>query len=58
MTHSLRCGDVIPGCAAVFEGDTEDDLLGQVAAHAAEDHGMTEVDDATLAQVQAAIRTS
>ena len=32
----LSCGDVMPGCAATFEADSEDDLLAQVGPHAAE----------------------
>ncbi len=58
MTHSLSCGDVVPGCATVLEGDSEDELLGKVTAHAKDDHGLTEIDDATLAQVKGAIRTT
>lgn len=57
MTHSLRCGDVIPGCAAVFTASTQDELLGQVASHAAEAHDLTNIDDATLDQVKSAITT-
>lgn len=58
MTHSLSCGDVVPGCATVLEADNEDELLGKVTTHARDDHGLTEIDDATLAQVKGAIRTT
>ncbi len=43
MTFKLACGDVMPGCAAHFEAGTQDELLQQVAAHAAADHGITEI---------------
>lgn len=43
MTFKLACGDVMPGCAARFETDTKDELMQQVVAHAAADHGITEV---------------
>ena len=43
MTFKLACGDVMPGCAAHFEAETQDGLLEQVAAHAAADHGITEI---------------
>lgn len=56
MTHTLQCGDVIPGCAAVLEGDSEDELMTKVADHAEADHGITEIDDETLSQVKAAVR--
>ncbi|MEO6653818.1 MAG: DUF1059 domain-containing protein [Ilumatobacteraceae bacterium] len=58
MSQHLKCGDVVPGCEATFESDTEDGLLQQVAKHAADDHGMTEIDDATLAQVKSKITES
>lgn len=58
MTQTLQCGDVIPGCASVFHDDTQDGLLGQVAKHAEADHGITEIDDATLSAVKNAIRTT
>lgn len=58
MSVNLSCGDVIPGCAAVFEADSEDELLGQVASHAADDHGITEIDADTLAKVKSVIRPS
>ena len=43
MTFKLACGDVMPGCAAHFESDDKDQLMQQVAAHAAESHGITEI---------------
>lgn len=43
MTFKLACGDVMPGCAAHFEHDDRDQLLGQVAAHASADHGVTDI---------------
>lgn len=56
MTHVLACGDVIPGCAAVLEGSSETELLEQVAGHAAQDHGITEIGDDVMGAVRAAIR--
>jgi len=43
---------VVPGCTAVFEGQTEDEILGQVAEHAARDHGMDSVPPDVVAQVR------
>ena len=34
MNFTMACGDVIPGCPAIFEADTQEDLMAQVAAHA------------------------
>lgn len=39
----FACGDVVPGCSAVMRGETEEEVLAAVAAHAKEGHGMTEV---------------
>lgn len=55
MARTLRCGDVVPGCAAEFHDGTDDGLLAQIAAHAAADHDMSEIDDDTLAAVKGAI---
>lgn len=38
----FRCGDVVPGCDAVFEG-TESEILERVADHAHDDHGLTDL---------------
>ncbi len=52
----FACGDIVPGCSATFEGDSDDAILGQVAAHARADHGMDEVQASLVDQVRAAIR--
>jgi predicted small metal-binding protein len=52
----FSCGAVVPGCTATFTGQSDDEILGQVATHAKEDHGMqevpTEVVDAVKANIQ------
>ncbi len=58
MTYSIACGDVMPGCAARFESDDEDDLLGQVTEHAQADHGISEVTPEVASAVKAAIKTA
>ncbi len=52
----FACGDVVPGCAATFSRPTEDELLADVGAHAAAEHGMTEVPPEVLDQVKAGIK--
>lgn len=56
MSFSLTCGDVMPGCSVRFEADTKDALLGEVAEHAKQDHGIEEVTPEVLGAVEAAIR--
>ncbi|MBD8605618.1 DUF1059 domain-containing protein [Aeromicrobium sp. CFBP 8757] len=51
---TFACGDVVPGCRASWVCDTEDDILVQVATHAA-DHGIVEVSDELVAAVRAHI---
>ncbi len=55
MTLNLSCGDVMPGCAATFSAETEDELLAQVGPHAAEAHGVTEVSPEVLESVRGAV---
>lgn len=51
----FACGDVVPGCGATFTGDSEDDILDQVATHAHDVHGLTEIGpelrDAVVAKI-------
>ena len=56
MTWTLACGDVLPGCTSVLAGETRDAVLAAVGAHAAADHGVSDVDAATLAAVEGALR--
>jgi predicted small metal-binding protein len=58
MEYTIACGDVMPGCPARFHAPTRDDLLGQVAGHAGEVHGITEFPPAVLAAVDGAIRAA
>jgi predicted small metal-binding protein len=40
---TFACGDVIPGCGAHFSAADEDGIFGQAAAHAAAEHGVTDL---------------
>ncbi|MFY0407692.1 DUF1059 domain-containing protein [Solicola sp. PLA-1-18] len=51
----FRCGDVVPGCTARFTG-TEDEILTQVAHHAARDHGLSVVPDHVVTAVRGAMQ--
>ncbi len=55
-TYSLACGDVMPGCAATFQAETEEELLQQVGPHAVDAHGISEVTPDVLEAVKGAIR--
>ena len=53
----IACTDVVPGCPFTAEAATEEELLQKVVAHAAHDHGITDVTPELAAQVKAAIKT-
>lgn len=58
MTFTLACGDVMPGCAARFEDTDREGLLGQVAGHAAEAHGIVDLTPEVLTAVESNILQS
>jgi predicted small metal-binding protein len=55
VSKHLQCGDVVDGCKAKFVAESEDQILREVAAHAAKDHGITDVSPDMVAKVRAAI---
>lgn len=38
MSYKMACADVVPGCGAVFEAESEEELLALVGAHANAEH--------------------
>lgn len=52
---SFACGDVVPGCDARFVCSDEDEILVQVAAHAASAHGLPEAPPSLVAHVRSNI---
>ncbi len=52
----FSCGDVVPGCKSSFQGASEDEILGQVAKHAREDHGMTDIPASLVDHVRSMIQ--
>lgn len=53
----IACGDVVSGCTFTATAPTEEKLLEQVVAHAAHDHGVTELTPELAAKVKAAIKS-
>jgi predicted small metal-binding protein len=51
----FRCGVLVPGCAAAFESETEEELLAHIAEHARDAHGMHEVPPEVVDQIRASI---
>lgn len=51
----FRCGELVPGCAATFHGESDEEILEQVAGHARQDHGMDEVPPEVVDEIRAVI---
>jgi predicted small metal-binding protein len=51
----FRCGEIVPGCDARFQGETEDEILQEIAGHARDEHGMDEVPPEVEDQIRASI---
>jgi len=56
MAKTLHCNDLGFDCGFVAKADNEQDLLGQVADHAASAHGVSEITPELLEQVKGAIK--
>lgn len=58
VTHTMHisCADIVPECPFTASAATEEELLEQVTAHAAHDHGITDVTPELAAKVKAAIK--
>ena len=55
MAYEFACDNVVPGCEGKVTGETKDEVLVAAATHAANAHGMDELPDEVVEQVQAAI---
>jgi predicted small metal-binding protein len=51
----LACGDVMPGCPARFENSDREQLMRDVAAHAAQAHGIVDLTPDVRRAVEAKI---
>ena len=52
----IACADVVPGCDFTASAATEEELVKQVAAHAAQKHGVSEITPELAAKVKAAVK--
>ena len=53
--REFRCGDLVPGCGTVIEGESDAEILAEVAAHARDAHGMPEVPPEVVETIHASI---
>jgi predicted small metal-binding protein len=54
---NITCADIMPGCDFKAEAETDQELLSQVAKHAAEAHGVKDITPDLLEKVKATIKT-
>lgn len=43
MTYEFQCSTVYGDCDEVIQGETEDEVMGEVETHMREHHGMIEL---------------
>lgn len=55
MSKVLYCNDLVPGCKYEARGDSEEEILAEVADHIASVHNMADISEQILAMVCAAI---
>jgi len=51
----FRCGELVPGCEAAFEGESDSAILQLVESHARDEHGMDEVPPEVVDKILASI---
>lgn len=56
MSKRMNCRDVGPDCDFVAKGETEDEVMTQVAEHARDVHGFESVPPELAEKAKAAIR--
>ncbi len=56
MAKTMSCGDVGPDCDFVARGESDEEVLEQVAEHARTAHGMDEVPPELAEKARAAIK--
>jgi predicted small metal-binding protein len=57
MAKVLRCDAIFLGCGHVVRAESEEELFREAAEHARVVHGVTEIDEAMMSKVRAAITT-
>lgn len=53
----IACAEIVPECPFTASAASEEELMTLVAAHAAKDHGITEITPELAARVKAAIKS-
>jgi predicted small metal-binding protein len=51
----FRCAAIVPGCGAIFDGESEKAILQQISSHARDEHGMPVVPAEVVDMIRANI---
>ena len=51
----FNCGELVPGCDTVIQGESDEEILEKTAVHAREEHGLDEVPPEVQDTVRASI---
>jgi predicted small metal-binding protein len=52
----FACGELVPGCDAKFQSESEPELFEQITSHARDEHGMDEVPPEVVEQIRERIQ--
>ena len=56
MAKVLYCNNLVPGCKFEARGNSEEEVLGEIADHIAIAHNMVNISDESLAMITKAIQ--
>lgn len=56
MAKKFSCGDVVNGCAWHTQANTDEELFKNIAEHAKNSHGITQIPDELLQKVKSKIQ--
>ena len=56
MAKVLYCNDLVPGCGFEARGNSEEEVLAEIADHIAIAHNTLNISDETLAMISKAIQ--
>jgi predicted small metal-binding protein len=56
MAKKFACKDIGMSCGFKAKAESEEELMGKIAAHAKSAHNMATIDQATLSKVKSAIK--
>lgn len=53
--REFRCGEIVPGCDAVFRAESDAEIIAQATEHSRTEHGIDEVPPEVVETIRASI---